>query len=194
MRRDTFALGVSQISAGSRTNPGGYAPDEPTEADGQFSLGDHRPLDEVIRDVAFMGYIPSFCTGCYRLGRTGRRFHGPREAGRDQGALRPECGLARSWNTLSITEARRQERIGEALIDEAIRAMTGIARERTRKNGRKRARGKKGCLLLIRIDRIKRTHWNSRQGFIDPLEKNHGYLKGAYHMNETLSNGTRPPR
>ncbi len=74
LRRETFALGVSQISAGSRTNPGGYSEDD-TEADAaQFSLGDHRPLDEVIRDVASLGYIPSFCTACYRLGRTGRDF------------------------------------------------------------------------------------------------------------------------
>jgi 2-iminoacetate synthase len=73
MRRETFALGVSQISAGSRTNPGGYADGELDDA-GQFSLGDHRPIDEVVRDVAQLGYIPSFCTGCYRLGRTGADF------------------------------------------------------------------------------------------------------------------------
>lgn len=73
IRRETFALGVSQISAGSRTNPGGYV--EAEQADmSQFSLGDHRPLDEVIRDVASLGYIPSFCTACYRLGRTGMDF------------------------------------------------------------------------------------------------------------------------
>jgi 2-iminoacetate synthase len=73
IRRETFALGVSQISAGSRTNPGGYAGTELENAS-QFCLGDHRPLDEVIRDVAALGYIPSFCTACYRLGRTGRDF------------------------------------------------------------------------------------------------------------------------
>lgn len=73
IRRETFALGVSQISAGSRTNPGGYAGDEREDAS-QFSLGDHRGLDEVVRDVASLGYIPSFCTGCYRLGRTGADF------------------------------------------------------------------------------------------------------------------------
>ena len=73
IRRETFALGVSQISAGSRTNPGGYTDDEHEDAS-QFSLGDHRELDEVIRDVASLGYIPSFCTGCYRLGRTGADF------------------------------------------------------------------------------------------------------------------------
>jgi len=73
IRRETFALGVSQISAGSRTNPGGYADDEKYDCS-QFSLGDHRQLDEVIRDVASLGYIPSFCTACYRLGRTGEDF------------------------------------------------------------------------------------------------------------------------
>ncbi len=72
MRRETFALGVSQISAGSRTNPGGYGSED--EDSSQFSLGDHRPLDDVIRDVAQLGYVPSFCTGCYRLGRTGMDF------------------------------------------------------------------------------------------------------------------------
>lgn len=72
MRAETFALGVSQISAGSRTNPGGYTEGESATA--QFQLGDHRSLDEVILDVTRMGYVPSFCTGCYRLGRTGADF------------------------------------------------------------------------------------------------------------------------
>jgi 2-iminoacetate synthase len=71
MRREAFSLGISQISAGSRTNPGGYSSKEAGE---QFSLGDHRNLEEVIRDVVSHGYIPSFCTGCYRLGRTGSDF------------------------------------------------------------------------------------------------------------------------
>jgi 2-iminoacetate synthase len=75
MRRQTFALGVSQISAGSRTDPGGYTDkDGNGSTDGQFDLGDHRPLDEVINDIASLGYFPSFCTACYRLGRTGEDF------------------------------------------------------------------------------------------------------------------------
>ncbi|MCP4291680.1 MAG: [FeFe] hydrogenase H-cluster radical SAM maturase HydG [bacterium] len=73
IRRETFALGVSQISAGSRTNPGGYSDDEKKSA-AQFSLGDVRSLDDVVADVARLGYTPSFCTGCYRLGRTGADF------------------------------------------------------------------------------------------------------------------------
>lgn len=71
MRQETFGLGVSQISAASRTNPGGYTDEKATA---QFQLGDHRPVDEVIADVTRQGYIPSFCTACYRLGRTGGDF------------------------------------------------------------------------------------------------------------------------
>jgi len=70
-RRETIALGISQISAGSKTNPGGYSDGDSAE---QFSLGDHRSLDEVISDIVGHGYIPSFCTGCYRMGRTGNDF------------------------------------------------------------------------------------------------------------------------
>jgi len=72
MRALTFALGVSQISAGSRTSPGGYREGQPATA--QFQLGDHRSLDEVIHDMLPLGYVPSFCTACYRLGRTGQDF------------------------------------------------------------------------------------------------------------------------
>jgi 2-iminoacetate synthase len=73
MRQATLALGVSQISAGSRTNPGGYASEEQFDAS-QFQLGDHRTLEEVVADLAKMGYMPSFCTACYRVGRTGKDF------------------------------------------------------------------------------------------------------------------------
>jgi 2-iminoacetate synthase len=73
-RRATFQLGVSQISAGSRCNPGGYAELGDGHDAEQFQLGDHRSLDEVVRDVASLGYTPSFCTACYRLGRTGADF------------------------------------------------------------------------------------------------------------------------
>jgi 2-iminoacetate synthase len=74
MRRESFALGISQISAGSRTDPGGYAEGEGDFHRAQFQLGDHRCTDEVIREIASQGYLPSFCTACYRLGRTGQDF------------------------------------------------------------------------------------------------------------------------
>jgi len=77
MRREAFSMGISQISAGSRTNPGGYHVDSQNHEEGmaeQFSLGDTRPLDEVVRDVVKTGFLPSFCTSCYRSGRTGLDF------------------------------------------------------------------------------------------------------------------------
>ncbi|MDR1124154.1 MAG: [FeFe] hydrogenase H-cluster radical SAM maturase HydG [Elusimicrobiota bacterium] len=79
MRSAALELGISQLSGGSRIDPGGY---EGKEAVGtkkefkaaQFSLGDHRTLAQVIEDIVAHGYIPSFCTGCYRLGRVGKDF------------------------------------------------------------------------------------------------------------------------
>ena len=73
MRTELFSYGVSQISAGSRTNPGAYADDD-AKTGSQFSLGDHRSIDEVVSSVVDHGYIPSFCTGCYRKGRVGHDF------------------------------------------------------------------------------------------------------------------------
>lgn len=75
VRREVFKVGVSQISAGSRTNPGGYRCGEEDRVDSsQFNLGDTRSLDEVILDISKLGHIPSFCTACYRLGRVGSDF------------------------------------------------------------------------------------------------------------------------
>lgn len=141
MRRDTFALGVSQISAGSRTNPGGYTHEAEEDAASQFSLGDHRSLDEVIRDVASMGYIPSFCTACYRLGRTGRDFMDLAKPGDiklhcDPNALSTFREYLRNFATLETRQT------GDKLIAESIAAMSGIARQRAEKLVRKVDEGK----------------------------------------------------
>jgi len=73
--RELVGLGVSQLSAASRVYPGGYKDGRAHVEEGeQFCLGDTRPLDTVIRDLAESGYLPSFCTACYRLGRTGHDF------------------------------------------------------------------------------------------------------------------------
>jgi 2-iminoacetate synthase len=74
VRRQTFAVGISQISAGSRTDPGGYRNGDGDPNGSQFQLGDHRSVEEVVTDVVTLGYTPSFCTACYRLGRTGQDF------------------------------------------------------------------------------------------------------------------------
>jgi 2-iminoacetate synthase len=73
MRNELCDYGISQVSAGSRTNPGSYSHEE-EQSGSQFTLGDHRTLDQVISSMADGGYIPSFCTGCYRKGRVGQDF------------------------------------------------------------------------------------------------------------------------
>jgi 2-iminoacetate synthase len=75
VREKVLDLGISQISGGSRTSVGGYAEEEPEEENSaQFDVSDRRTLDEVVNWLLGMGYIPSFCTACYREGRTGDRF------------------------------------------------------------------------------------------------------------------------
>ncbi len=132
MRRDTFALGVSQISAGSRTNPGGYSNEAKEEEDGQFSLGDHRSLDEVIRDVASMGYIPSFCTACYRLGRTGRDFMDLAKPGDIKLHCDPNA-LSTFREYLRNFATPETQVTGDKLIAETLSGMSGIARQRAEK-------------------------------------------------------------
>ena len=74
-RERVLKLGVSQISGGSRTSVGGYCePEEPEDNSAQFDLSDTRTLDQVVNWLLGLGYIPSFCTACYREGRTGDRF------------------------------------------------------------------------------------------------------------------------
>ena len=73
LRTELFNFGISQISAGSRTNPGAYS-HVADKSGSQFALGDHRSLEEVISSMIDSGYIPSFCTGCYRHGRVGTDF------------------------------------------------------------------------------------------------------------------------
>ena len=74
-RERVLHLGISQISGGSRTSVGGYATPEPKEENSaQFDISDTRSLDEVVRWLMELGYTPSFCTACYREGRTGDRF------------------------------------------------------------------------------------------------------------------------
>ena len=129
LRRETFALGVSQISAGSRTNPGGYCEDEEYEAS-QFSLGDHRSLDEVIRDVASLGYIPSFCTACYRLGRTGADFMDLAKPGEIKSHCDPNA-LSTFQEYLIDYASAETKQVGEKLIALSLDRMNQTDRVRS---------------------------------------------------------------
>ena len=121
MRHETLALGVSQISAGSRTNPGGYNDNEQFDTS-QFSLGDHRTLDEVVADVTSMGYIPSFCTGCYRMKRTGKDFMDLAKPG----LIKNYCdvnALSTFTEFLEHYASKRKKKTGDALVETVLNEM-----------------------------------------------------------------------
>ncbi len=116
MRREAFSLGVSQISAGSRTNPGGYSREHSGE---QFSLGDHRTIDQVIFDVCNLGYIPSFCTACYRKGRTGLDFMDLAKPGLIKLFCLPNA-LTTFKEYLEDYASERTKKVGEELLKNMI--------------------------------------------------------------------------
>ena len=93
VREKVLPLGVSQISGASKTSVGGYdtpeTEDEVTSA--QFDVSDRRSLDEVVRWLMEMDYIPSFCTACYRAGRTGDRFMALCKSGQIQNCCHPNA-------------------------------------------------------------------------------------------------------
>jgi 2-iminoacetate synthase len=141
-RRATFQLGVSQISAGSRCNPGGYAELGDGHDAEQFQLGDHRSLDEVVRDVASLGYTPSFCTACYRLGRTGADFMDLAKPGLIKEHCSPNA-LSSCMEYLMGYASSETKAAGEKLVDHELKTMPGSIGEtanelvgRVRKNER----------------------------------------------------------
>ncbi|HEV2438060.1 MAG TPA: [FeFe] hydrogenase H-cluster radical SAM maturase HydG [Verrucomicrobiae bacterium] len=119
-RRATFALGVSQISAGSRANPGGDTESLNGHDAEQFQPGDHRSLDEIVREVAALGYTPSFCTACYRPGRTGADFMDLAKPG----LIKEHCGpnaLSTCTEYLLDYASPETRRIGEALVNHNLK-------------------------------------------------------------------------
>ena len=91
-RERVLHLGVSQISGGSRTSVGGYVePEAEDDNSAQFDVSDNRSLDEVVNWLMHLGYIPSFCTACYREGRTGDRFMSLCKSGQIQNCCHPNA-------------------------------------------------------------------------------------------------------
>ena len=92
VREKVLELGISQISGGSRTSVGGYAEEEAEdESSAQFDVADHRTLDQVVKWLMDLGYVPSFCTACYREGRTGDRFMSLCKAGQIHNCCQPNA-------------------------------------------------------------------------------------------------------
>jgi 2-iminoacetate synthase len=143
LRREVLGFGVSQIDAGSRIELGGYteAGDAQVMEREQFELGDIRPLDVVIRQLLVDGYIPSFCTACYRLGRTGEHFMEYAIPGFIQNLCTP--------NALST--------LMEYLVDYATPETRTAGEETIRHEIEKLPESERKVQLLSRLQQIKET-------------------------------------
>ena len=115
VREHALHLGISQVSGGSRTSVGGYTEEERPHDTEQFDVSDNRTLDEVVRWLMELGYIPSFCTACYREGRTGDRFMSLCKAGQIQNCCHPNA-LMTLKEYLMDYAAPETKAIGEQLI------------------------------------------------------------------------------
>lgn len=119
-RERVLHLGVSQISGGSKTSVGGYAePETEDENSEQFEVSDTRALDEVVKWLMDLGYIPSFCTACYREGRTGDRFMTLLKSGQIQNCCHPNA-LMTLKEYLEDYASPETKTVGEALIHKEI--------------------------------------------------------------------------
>ena len=120
VRERALHLGVSQISGGSRTSVGGYCEEEPEDENSeQFDVSDKRTLDEVVHWLMDLGYIPSFCTACYREGRTGDRFMSFCKSGQIQNCCHPNA-LMTLKEYLEDYALPDTKKIGEALIQKEL--------------------------------------------------------------------------
>ena len=128
-RERVLHLGISQISGASRTSVGGYSEPEPEDENSeQFDVSDKRTLDEVVHWLMDMKYIPSFCTACYREGRTGDRFMSLCKTGQIQNCCHPNA-LMTLKEFLMDYASPETRKIGEELIRSEL---VNIPRERTR--------------------------------------------------------------
>jgi len=130
-RERVLHLGVSQISGGSKTSVGGYAEPEPEDEVGseQFEISDTRTLDEVVKWLMEMDYVPSFCTACYREGRTGDRFMSLCKSGQIQNCCHPNA-LMTLKEYLVDYASEETKAVGDKLIEKEIDT---IPKEKVRK-------------------------------------------------------------
>ncbi len=136
VREKVLHLGISQISGGSRTSVGGYAgytPEERPHDTEQFDVSDQRSLDEVVRWLMENGHIPSFCTACYREGRTGDRFMALCKSGQILNCCHPNA-LMTLAEYLEDYASPETKKVGYAMIEKELEK---IPREKTREIAKK---------------------------------------------------------
>lgn len=123
-REKVLSLGISQISGGSRTSVGGYVDEEPIEENSaQFDVTDRRSLDEVVNWLLGLGYIPSFCTACYREGRTGDRFMSLLKSGQIVNCCQPNALMTLKEYLEDYASEDTREK-GDKVIKEQLAVIT----------------------------------------------------------------------
>ena len=132
VRERLLELGISQISGASRTSVGGYTEEERPHDTEQFDVSDQRTLDEVVRWLMSKGFIPSFCTACYREGRTGDRFMSLCKSGQILNCCHPNALMTLS-EYLEDYASEETRRVGYELIE---RELQKIPKEKVRQIAR----------------------------------------------------------
>lgn len=118
-RKHVLELGISQISGGSKTSVGGYVDGDDDQSSAQFEVNDTRTLDQVVNWLLELGYIPSFCTACYREGRTGDRFMKLLKSGQIVNCCQPNALMTlKEYLEDYASEDTKQK--GEKLIKEEL--------------------------------------------------------------------------
>lgn len=144
VRERVLELGVSQISGGSKTSVGGYAaPCYEDEDSAQFDVNDRRTLDEVVCWLLKLGYIPSFCTACYREGRTGDRFMSLLKSGQIANCCHPNALMTLKEYLEDYASAETKAAGEAAILREIERIPNEKARELCRLNIEKIAGGQR---------------------------------------------------
>jgi len=139
-RAEAFEVGISQTSSASRTSPGGYGPEEKLS---QFSISDRRTIDETMLSILEQQLLPSFCTACYRLGRTGHGFMDFAKHSRIHNFCRPN-GLLTFKEYLEDYASEEVKRLGLRVIDKYLEAIDDSQlKEETKKRLRQIERGKR---------------------------------------------------
>ncbi|MDL2299667.1 [FeFe] hydrogenase H-cluster radical SAM maturase HydG [Bacteroides sp. OttesenSCG-928-E20] len=122
VRARVLQLGVSQISGGSHTSVGGYREGQEENETAQFDVSDHRSLDEVVGWLLDLGFIPSFCTACYRVGRTGDRFMSLVKRGQIANCCGPNALITLKEYLQDYASAETRQK-GEEMINREIPAI-----------------------------------------------------------------------
>ena len=123
VRGKLLKLGVSQISGGSRTSVGGYTTEERNHDTEQFDVSDQRSLDEVVKWLMETGHIPSFCTACYREGRTGDRFMSLCKTGQIQNCCHPNA-LMTLTEYMTDYASEETAKLGYELIEKELQKIS----------------------------------------------------------------------